>query len=107
MTIGLTLLLASLGVFIRDLMQVTAPATMSLLFLSPVFYPVSAVPPHIQAWMYANPLTGIIEQARNVAIFGEFPDWGMLAANALLGLVVAHLGYLWFMRTRRGFADVL
>ena len=107
MVFGLALLLASLGVFVRDLVQVTGPATMSLLFLSPVFYPVSAVPSHIQAWMYAYPLTGIIEQARSVAIYGELPDWGMLAAHALLGFAAAHLGYAWFMRTRRGFADVL
>jgi lipopolysaccharide transport system permease protein len=107
MVIGLALLLASLGVFVRDLVQVMAPATMALLFLSPVFYPVSAVPPHIQAWMYANPLTGIIEEARRVTIFGELPDLALLAANTLFGLAVAHLGYLWFMRTRRGFADVL
>lgn len=107
MVIGLALFLASLGVFIRDLAQVTGPATMALLFMSPVFYPVSAVPPSIQAWMYVNPLTGIIEETRRVAIFGEMPDWGPLAAKVVLGLGVAHLGYLWFMRTRRGFADVL
>jgi lipopolysaccharide transport system permease protein len=107
MVTGLVLVLSSLGVFIRDLAQVTAPATMALLFLSPVFYPVSAVPPHIQAWMYANPLTCLIEEARKVAIFGELPDWGLIAICGLLGLVMAQLGYLWFMRTRRGFADVL
>jgi lipopolysaccharide transport system permease protein len=105
--VGLALLLASLGVFVRDLAQVMGPATMALLFLSPVFYPISAVPPQIQAWMYVNPLTGLIEEARRVAIFGELPDWGVIAANLILGLVVAQLGHLWFMRARRGFADVL
>ncbi len=107
MVAGFVWVLASLGVFIRDLSQVVGPGTMSLLFLSPVFYPASAVPPPFKTWMYANPLTGVIEEARKVAIFGELPDWLLLAGYTLLGIAVAHLGHLWFVRTRRGFADVL
>jgi lipopolysaccharide transport system permease protein len=105
--LGIVWLFASLGVFVRDLGQVVGPITMSLMFLSPIFYPTSAVPSPFRAWMYANPLTCIIEDARKVAIFGELPSATLLAANLLLGLAVAHLGYLWFARTRRGFADVL
>jgi lipopolysaccharide transport system permease protein len=107
MTAGLVWLLASLGVYVRDLGQIIAPATLCLMFLSPVFYPASAVPLPFRSWIFANPLTGIIEEARKVAIFGEMPDGALLAGNLILGLTVAHLGYLWFTRTRRGFADVL
>lgn len=104
---GLVWLLASLGVYVRDLAQVIGPTIMASLFLSPVFYPADAVPLPFRTWMYANPLTGIIEQARKVAIFGELPDWPLLAASFVLGLAAAHLGFLWFTRTRQGFADVL
>jgi lipopolysaccharide transport system permease protein len=107
MCLGLVWLLASLGVFIRDLGQLVGLGTMALLFLSPVFYPVSAVPAPFGAWMHANPLTGIIEEARSVAVFGALPDWGRLGVDLVVGLAVAQLGFLWFERTRRGFADVL
>jgi lipopolysaccharide transport system permease protein len=107
MTTGLVWLLASLGVYIRDLGQVIGPATLCLMFLSPVFYPASAIPLPFRSWMFANPLTGIIEQARKVAIFGEVPDGALLAGNTILGFAFVYLGHLWFMRTRRGFADVI
>jgi lipopolysaccharide transport system permease protein len=107
MSAGAAWFFASLGVFVRDLGQVVSLLTMSLLFLSPIFYPVSAIPEPFRGWMNANPLTGIIEEARKVAISGVLPDWGLLSLNLLLGMALAHLGFLWFVRTRSGFADVL
>jgi lipopolysaccharide transport system permease protein len=82
-------------------------ATTVLLFLSPVLYPVAAVPPAFRQWMLLNPLTSVIEQARSVAIRGELPNPWMLAATLLAGLATAVLGLMWFRKTRRGFADVL
>jgi lipopolysaccharide transport system permease protein len=107
MSAGVAWFFASLGVFVRDLGQVVSLVTMSLLFLSPIFYPASAIPEPFRGWMNANPLTGIIEEARKVAISGVLPDWGLLSLNLLLGMALAHLGFLWFVRTRSGFADVL
>ena len=45
------------------------------MFLSPLFYPVSALPPSYQLWLHLNPLTFMIEQSRNVLIFGNTPNW--------------------------------
>jgi lipopolysaccharide transport system permease protein len=106
-TAGLVWLLASLGVFVRDLGQFVGLLTMSLLFLSPIFYPLSAVPDAFRPWMGANPLTGIIEEARKVAIRGEWPDWILLGIYLLVGAAAAHLGLVLFTRARRAFADVL
>lgn len=106
-TLGLAWLLASLGVFVRDVGQVTAVLTTILLFVSPVFFPVTAIPAEFQAPIRWNPLTFLIEQAREVLVWGRVPDVPGLAAYALGALVAAWLGYAWFQGTRKGFADVL
>jgi lipopolysaccharide transport system permease protein len=106
-TIGLAWILASLGVFVRDVGQSIGLGMTVMLFLSPVFYPVSALPEQMRPWMLANPLTFIIEQARAVLIWGQQPNWSGLLIYTLFAGFVAWLGYVWFQKTRKGFADVL
>jgi lipopolysaccharide transport system permease protein len=106
-TLGVMWVLASLGVFIRDVGQMIGMLTSVLLFLSPVFYPISAVPVRFQAYILANPLTFIIEQAREVLIFGHLPNWKGLGIYTFAALSVAWIGFFWFQKTRKGFADVL
>lgn len=105
--LGLAWGLASLGVFLRDVAQPIGLAMTILLFASPVFYPVSALPPAVQPWLLLNPLTFIIEQSRAVLIQGRFPDLPGLMIYALVSLIVAWGGYVWFQKTRKGFANVL
>ena len=107
LTLGLAWLLASLGVFLRDVGQTINIITMVLLFLSPVFYPLTALPEEFHPWIMANPLTFIIEQAREVLILGHLPNWIGLGIYTLLATCVAWLGFAWFQKTRKGFADVL
>jgi lipopolysaccharide transport system permease protein len=106
-TLGFAWILSALGVYVRDMGQITIIFTTVLMFLSPLFYPLSALPKQYQVWLAFNPLTFIIEQGRNVLIFGKTPDW-MLWALALAGsLLVCAAGFWWFQKTRKGFADVL
>ncbi|MBN1663341.1 MAG: ABC transporter permease [Deltaproteobacteria bacterium] len=107
LTHGIALMLASLGVFFRDLGQTTGIITMIMLFYAPIFYPVTALPAPFRPWIMANPLTFIIEQARDVLIWGRLPDWTGLGLYTLVALGVAWAGYAWFQKTRKGFADVL
>ncbi len=107
LTLGLAWMLASLGVFLRDVGQTIGIITLVLTFLSPVFYPVTAVPERFRHWIMANPLTFIIEQAREVLIWGHLPAWSGLAIYTLAATAVAWAGYAWFQKTRKGFADVL
>jgi lipopolysaccharide transport system permease protein len=78
-----------------------------MLFLSPVFYPVTALPEEFRPWVMANPLSFIIEQAREVLIWGHVPNWTGLGGYTLVATVIAWTGYAWFQKTRKGFADVL
>jgi lipopolysaccharide transport system permease protein len=105
--LGLAWMLASLGVFLRDVGQTIGLITMVMMFLSPVFYPVTALPEKFRPWIMANPLTFIIEQAREVLIWGHLPNWVGLGLYTSAAILVAWTGYIWFQKTRKGFADVL
>ena len=106
-TLGVAWFLASLGVFLRDVSQVVTLLTTALLFTSPIFFPVSALPKQIQPFLLINPLAFIIEQAREVLVIGRIPDWTGLCAYFVGSLLVAWGGLTWFQKTRKGFADVL
>lgn len=107
LTLGLAWMLASLGVFLRDVGQTIGIITTVMMFLTPIFYPITALPEEFRPWLMANPLTFIIEQAREVLIWGRLPDWAGLGIYTLAAVVVAWAGYAWFQKTRKGFADVL
>ena len=105
--LGVGWMLASAGVFLRDINQIVGVFSQILLFISPVFFPLSKIPESHRALFLANPLTTIIEQARSVVVFGMAPDWAALALQTAIALAVCGLGYYWFSVSRRGFADVL
>ena len=107
LTLGCAWMLASLGVFIRDVGQTIGIVTTVMMFLSPVFFPVTSLPEVYRPLIMANPLTFIIEQAREVLILGHLPNWIGLGIYAVVATVVAWVGYVWFQKTRKGFADVL
>ena len=107
LTIGISWFLASLGVFLRDVGQSIGLITTIMLFLSPVFYPLTAVPERFRSIIMINPLTFIIEQVRAVLIWGKLPDLSGLTWYTAGAVLVVWAGYAWFQKTRKGFADVL
>ncbi|BAO61403.1 ABC transporter [Pseudomonas protegens Cab57] len=106
-TLGLSWVLASLGVYLRDVGQVIGVLMSALLLMSAVFYPLSALPEAYRHWLYLNPLTLVIESSRDVLIWGVVPDLGLWLIELSVALGVAFLGWAWFEKTRPGFADVL
>jgi lipopolysaccharide transport system permease protein len=107
LTMGLSWFLASIGVYLRDVAQTIGIVTTVMLFLSPIFYPVAALPEEYRLLLHLNPLSFIIEQARDVLVWGKPPDWMGLSVYLVCAIMVAWLGLSWFQKTRRGFADVL
>lgn len=106
-TLGISWFIASLGVYLRDVNQITTMLTTILLFMSGVFFPITALPAIYQEWLRLNPLAAVIEQSRNVLIFGVTPDLKTMTYLYGLGLLLAVCGFAWFQKTRKGFADVL
>jgi lipopolysaccharide transport system permease protein len=104
---GLSWFLASLGVYLRDVGQMMGIVTTMLLFLSPIFYPASALPERYRGILQLNPLTPAIEMVRDVLMWGRHPDFWLLAMHLAVALVVSWLGFAWFQKTRKGFADVI
>ena len=107
LVLGFAWLLAALGVFIRDIGQSISIITTIMMFMAPVFFPLSALPVKYHPYILANPLTFIIEQAREVLIFGNLPNWSGLAIFMSIAITFVWLGYSIFQKTRKGFADVL
>lgn len=107
LTLGLSWFLASLGVYVRDIVQVVGVLSMALLFLSSALVPVHTVPRSYRWVFELNPLTFIINQAREVMLWGRLPDWAGLGLYMAVATAVLYAGHAWFRATEKGFADVL
>lgn len=107
LTIGLCWFLASLGVFIRDISHMVGLGLTALMYLTPILYPIEMIPTKFR-WLWAiNPMYGIVNGYRSLLLQGTFPDWKSLLWVFIAGLVLTILGYSWFMKTKKVFADVI
>jgi lipopolysaccharide transport system permease protein len=98
---------ASLGVYIRDIGHGVGVAVQLLIFFSPVFYPVTAVPEFWRPFLYVNPMTTILSGFRRVILWQTSLPWAAWAGWVAILIVTAWLAYVWFMKTKKGFADVM
>lgn len=105
--LGFTWLFASLGVYLRDISQLTGILATLLLFLAPILYPISSLPENLQPLLYLNPLTFLVMQFQSVLVFGKQPDFTALLGYFAGVSLFAELTYIWFQKTKSGFADVL
>ena len=105
--LGVSWFLASLGVYARDIRNGVEILVQMLMFLSPVFYPAGMVPEQFRAVLGINPLTSILDNFRRVLLWNEYPDWTLWGIWTAVTLLLALLGYLWFMRTKDGFPDIM
>lgn len=106
-TVGLVWFISSLGVYLRDIGQIMGIVSSLLMFLAPVFYPLHSVSKVFSDYLYLNPITFIVEQVRNAAIWGRPVDWIGWFLYLMVAWLVAWFGLTWFQRLRGGFADVL
>lgn len=104
---GLSWALSALGVYVRDIGQLIGIAVQVLMFMSPIFYPISALPESFQPLLSLNPLTTPIEMVRDLIYWGKLPSIQTWALSTATGIGVAAIGFAWFQRTRKGFSDVL
>jgi lipopolysaccharide transport system permease protein len=106
-TFGAAWLVASLGVFIRDMVQGIALLLMAWMYLTPIIYPESLVPANYRTAINLNPFTPLVRNYRRILLDGVAPDWQGLAYFLAFGVILFLLGYWWFARTRKNFADVI
>jgi lipopolysaccharide transport system permease protein len=105
--LGAAWLIASLGVFLRDIAQGITLLLMAWMYLTPIIYPESIVPENFRRFIELNPFTPLIRNYRKIFLDGLPPDWRGLAYFTAIAAVVFLFGYWWFARTRKSFADVV
>ncbi len=105
--LGAAWLIASLGVFLRDIAQGITLLLMAWMYLTPIIYPESIVPARFRWFINVNPFTPLVRSYRHIFLDGLAPDWRGLAYFTAVALVVFVFGYWWFARTRKNFADVI
>lgn len=106
-TLGVSWFLCSLGVYLRDVSHVTSMIATIMLFVSGIFFPISTLPSSMQTWLRFNPLAVVVEQTRDVLVFGTLPNYTTWLMMMGFGTLLAWSGFAWFQRMRKGFADVL
>ncbi len=106
--LGLSWFLASLGMFLRDIGHGISLVVVALNFLTPIFYPIDRITsPLLRRLYYLNPLTTIVESFRVALLnYGQM-HWWAWGVTTIASAVFAMMGYAWFMKTKRGFADVI
>ena len=105
--LGSAWLIASLGVFLRDIAQGITLLLMAWMYLTPIIYPESIVPERFRSFIDLNPFTSLVRNYRGIFLDGLAPDWRSLAYFTILAVIIFIFGYWWFARTRKSFADVV
>ena len=106
-TLGTAWLVASLGVFLRDITQGITLLLMAWMYLTPIIYPEAIVPEQFRTFINFNPFTSLVRSYRRIFLEGAAPDWRGLAYFTAFALIIFIVGYWWFARTRKSFADVV
>ena len=107
LTLGAAWLIASLGVFLRDISQGITLLLMAWMYLTPIIYPESVVPEKFRTFVNINPFTALVRNYRLILLNGAQPDWRGLIYFSVWAIVCFVFGYWWFARTRKNFADVI
>jgi lipopolysaccharide transport system permease protein len=106
-TMGFSWLISSLGVYLKDTSQLIGLLIPGMMFLSPIFYPLDSVPNAYKIFILVNPITYEVEVIRDILIFGELPNLVSFSCYTIGSVLLSCIGFFWFQKTRRGFADVI
>ncbi len=107
LSLGVSYFVASVGVYVRDTPHIVGVVLQIMFFMTPIFYTIETLPKQYRWPLKLNPLAFLIGDCREIFINGHLPNWGRLGVAAAVSLLVLHLGFFWFRKTKKGFADVL
>lgn len=106
-TAGLAWLLAALGVFIRDLGHAISLGLSVWMYATPIVYPASALPDNFKFLLWANPMSGVVSDYRRIILQNLPPELSSYAVYTTAGIIIFFLGFSFFAKTKRSFADVM
>lgn len=107
LSLGITLLVSALTVYLRDMQQILGILSMAWMYMTPVVYSVEMIPEEYVRLFYLNPMTPVIVAYRDILYYGRVPEMGTLANAVILGIVILIIGEITFSRLQRGFAEEL
>ncbi|MBI9074808.1 MAG: ABC transporter permease [Desulfatibacillum sp.] len=107
LSMGLCWFIAAVGVYVRDTAHILNIGLLMLFFLTPIFYPISAIPQAFRAYAHLNPLCLLVESFRNAAVWGSLPGPWIFCLICLASLVICQAGYAFFMARKNDFADLV
>lgn len=107
LALGIVLIASSLTVYFRDLEHILSIISMAWMYMTPIIYPIEAVPEQYLKWFYINPMTSVTIAYRDILYYGRCPRLETLLNAVILGLVVLVLGELLFKWLQRKFAEEL
>jgi lipopolysaccharide transport system permease protein len=105
LTLGFTVLIAAIGVLVRDIQHLMTVVLLFWFYLTPIFYDLNQVPPGSARWFSYNPMTAIVTAHRAVTVYGQFPDWAALASVTTVGAVLLAISLMIFNRLEDAFID--
>ncbi len=105
--LGVGLFFSAINVYFRDITAIMPLVMMIWLYLTPVIYPLEAIPQKYRFFAMLNPLTGIIESFRRIILLNQSPDFAALGFSAIITFLLLILGYLIFKKLEKGFADII
>jgi lipopolysaccharide transport system permease protein len=106
-TVGLAWFLAALAVYMRDLGQINGFVLTMWFFLTPICYPVAAMPKWATPALRKNPMFVLVQGYRDILLDGHAPAALPLIKLWLLALIVFFVGHAWFYKLRKNFADII
>ena len=105
--VGFSWILASLGVYIRDIRHVMNLVLSAWMYMTPIVYPASSLPANLKFLNWINPVAGMVTDYRRVILEGKMPDFQVFGIYTAISIVMLFAGYYFFMKTKNSFADVM
>lgn len=104
---GLAILFGTLNVFFRDIGPATTIVLQFWFWLTPIVYPLTAIPEFAQRWLAINPITPLVGALQRIFTEGRLPDWTSLTSPLLSATVALWLGAMTFRANAGDIADDL
>lgn len=106
-TLGVSLLMSALAVYFEDVSQMYQAATMALMYLTPIIYPIEIIPARFLWLIRINPLTQLFKLARDPVYHGALPELHIIAGSIVTACGALAVGWFSFHRLSRGFYEHL
>ena len=102
---GVSLFVAALYVYLRDINQIWEVLTTMLFFLSPIFYPMAAITEQVQRYFLLNPITQFMVIFRELMVYGHLPTYYSLGIVTIASIGSFVVGTIVFNKLQRRFAE--